>query len=117
MKTLFLASAAAAALFAAPAVAQDAIGSVGVSYANPSIDTDFGDGDAWTYGVGGEYEFANSPFSLTAGYTRADIESVDLDVDSWTIGLRYSFGGGIQARDRAGASLGSPAMTSILAGF
>ena len=43
MKTLFLASAAAAALFAAPAVAQDAIGSVGVSYANPSIDTDFGD--------------------------------------------------------------------------
>ena len=87
----------------------------GASYNN--VDTDFGDGDAWTYGVGGEYEFANSPFSLTAGYTRADIESVDLDVDSWTIGLRYSFGGGIQARDRAGASLGSPAMTSILAGF
>ena len=37
MKTILLAT-AAAALFAAPAFAQDAIGSVGVTYSNPSIE-------------------------------------------------------------------------------
>ncbi|WP_374388057.1 outer membrane beta-barrel protein [Brevundimonas sp.] len=50
MKTLFLASAAAAALFAAPALAQDAIGSVGLTYSNPSVEIageDF-DADVWT---------------------------------------------------------------------
>ena len=50
LKTLFLASAAAAALFAAPAVAQDAIGSVGLTYSNPSVEIageDF-DADVWT---------------------------------------------------------------------
>ena len=85
----------------------------GASYNN--VDTDFGDGDAWTYGVGAEYEFENTPFSLGAAYTRADIDS--LDVDTWSVGLRYSFGGGLQARDRAGANLGVSAISSVLSVF
>ena len=49
MKTILLAT-AAAALFAAPAFAQDAIGSVGVTYSNPSIEVagDDVDADVWT---------------------------------------------------------------------
>jgi len=62
--------------------------------------------------VGAEYEFENTPFSLGAAYTRADIDS--LDVDTWSVGLRYSFGGGLQARDRAGANLGVSAISSVL---
>ncbi|MDP3801622.1 outer membrane protein [Brevundimonas sp.] len=66
---------------------------------------DDADADGFTYSAGAEYEIARSPFSVTAGYAHSDIE--DLDIDTWTLGLRYSFGGGLQARDRAGASLGS----------
>ena len=82
----------------------------GVAYNN--VDFSGGDTDAWTYGVGAEYEFENTPFSLGAAYTRADIDS--LDVDTWSVGLRYSFGGGLQARDRAGANLGVSAISSVL---
>ena len=85
----------------------------GVSYNN--VDAQLGDVDAWTYGVGGEYEFTGTPFSVAAGYTRADIDSID--VDTWSLGLRYSFGGGLQARDRAGAGLGVSSITSLLSVF
>lgn len=82
----------------------------GVAYNN--VDVTGGSVDAWTYGVGAEYEFENTPFSVAAAYTRADLDSAD--VDTWSLGLRYSFGGGLQARDRAGASLGVAAITSVL---
>ena len=70
------------------------------------------DVDGVTYGVGAEYEIASTPFSVTAGYSHSDIE--DLDVDSWTVGLRYSFGGGLQARDRAGAALPGSGVMGLL---
>lgn len=73
---------------------------------------DDADVDGLTYGVGAEYEIARSPFSVTAGYSHSDIE--DLDVDSWTVGLRYSFGGGLQARDRAGAALPGSGVMGLL---
>jgi hypothetical protein len=85
----------------------------GVSYNN--VDASLGDVDAWTYGVGGEYEFTGTPFSVAAGYTRADIESID--VDTWSLGVRYSFGGGLQARDRAGAGLNVSSIASVLGGL
>lgn len=85
----------------------------GVSYNN--VDFDGGDVDAWTYGVGAEYEIENTPFSVGASYTRADVDSID--VDTWSLGLRYSFGGGLQARDRAGAGLGVSSITSLLSAF
>lgn len=73
---------------------------------------DDADVDGLTYGVGAEYEIASTPFSVTAGYSHSDIE--DLDVDSWTVGLRYSFGGGLQARDRAGAALPGSGVMGLL---
>ena len=81
----------------------------GVSYssidAGPSL-------DLWTYGVGAEYEISDTPFSVVAGYTRGDVE--DVTIDTWNVGLRYSFGGGLQARDRAGAALPGTAINGIL---
>lgn len=73
---------------------------------------DDADVDGVTYGVGAEYQIASTPFSATAGYSHSDIE--DLDVDSWTVGLRYSFGGGLQARDRAGAALPGSGVMGLL---
>jgi hypothetical protein len=73
----------------------------GVSFSQ--IDAGADDAEAWTYGVGAEYQFAGTPFSVTGGYTRADIEGID--VDTFQVGVRYSFGGDLQARDRAGARL------------
>ncbi|HYD28014.1 outer membrane beta-barrel protein [Brevundimonas sp.] len=73
---------------------------------------DDADVDGVTYGVGAEYQISDSPFSVTAGLSHSDIE--DLDIDSWTVGLRYSFGGGLQARDRAGAALPGSGVMGIL---
>ncbi|MFN3932988.1 MAG: outer membrane protein [Brevundimonas sp.] len=73
---------------------------------------DDADVDGFTYGAGAEYEIASTPFSVTAGYSHSDIE--DLDVDTWTVGLRYSFGGGLQARDRAGAALPGAGVMGLL---
>lgn len=73
---------------------------------------DDADVDGVTYGVGAEYQIGASPFSVTAGLSHSDIE--DVDIDSWNVGLRYSFGGGLQARDRAGASLPGSGVMGIL---
>ena len=83
---------------------------VGASYSN--LDAGGADADLWTYGAGAEYEIANTPFSVAAGYTRGDVE--DVTIDTWTIGLRYSFGGGLQARDRAGATLPGAGIAGVL---
>lgn len=81
--------------------------------AGVSFDTiDDADVDAWTYGVGAEYDIASTPFSVTAGYARSDIE--DIDVDTFSVGLRYSFGGGLQARDRAGAGASTSGIAGLL---
>jgi hypothetical protein len=64
-----------------------------------------GDDDATIYGVGGEYQFASFPISVTAGYNTADSDGGD--VDAWTIGLRYNWGGTLRDRDRSGASQAS----------
>lgn len=72
---------------------------------------DFGgvDVDAWAAGVGGEYQFAGTGWSLTGGYTRTDVSDFDVEADTFTIGVRYSFGGDLKARDRSGADLGAGA--------
>jgi len=65
------------------------------------------DGDGWSANVGGEYQFAGTGTSVTAGYVRSEIEDLDLQADTFNIGLRFSFGGGdLQTRQRSGADLG-----------
>ena len=76
----------------------------GIGFAN--VDVGPVDDDLWSIGVGGEYQFAGSPWSLTAGYERAELDDTDLTVDTFNVGLRYSFGGDLRARDRSGADLG-----------
>jgi len=73
---------------------------------------DDADADGLTYGVGAEYQISDSPFSVTAGLSHSDIG--DLDIDAWTVGLRYGFGGGLQARDRAGAALPGSGVMGLL---
>jgi opacity protein-like surface antigen len=88
----------------------------GVSY--NTIDTDFGDIDAWAYGVGAEYQLANSPFSVYGTYQRASLNDVDVDSDTFMVGARYNFGGTLQSLDRAGANLGRTlAGLPLLRGF
>lgn len=68
-----------------------------------SVDSGAGDDDdVAIYGVGGEYQFSSIPISLTAGYNTADFDGGD--VDTWTIGVRYNWGGTLRDRDRNGAS-------------
>lgn len=69
------------------------------------IDTDFGDADLWTAGVGAEYQFASTPWSIFGGYDHVELSDVDVSADTFKIGARYSFGGDLKARDRAGADL------------
>lgn len=74
-----------------------------IGYAN--IDAGAGDDDAMLYGVGGEYQFASYPVSIVAGYNTLDFDGGD--VDTWTIGVRYNWGGTLRDRDRSGASQAS----------
>jgi hypothetical protein len=70
-----------------------------------NIDTGAGDDDAFAYGVGGEYQFASLPVSVTANYGTVDFDGGD--VDTWSVGLRYNWGGTLRDRDRNGASQAS----------
>lgn len=75
----------------------------GVSYQN----ADFGgaDADAIAGTIGAEYQFANSPYAVYGSYTYTDSDDMALEDNAIKIGVRYSFGGGLQARDRAGARM------------
>jgi hypothetical protein len=73
------------------------------------VDTDnLGNLDAWTVGAEGEYQFAGTPWSVTAGYDYTDSKDLDVKGHTFRIGGRYTFGGQtLKARDAAGADLGS----------
>lgn len=75
----------------------------GVSFQN----VDFGGADFDTVAgtVGAEYQFANSPYSVFGAYTYTDSDDLAVEDNAFKIGVRYSFGGGLQARDRAGARM------------
>lgn len=64
------------------------------------------DDDAMMYGVGGEFQFAAMPISIGAGWSTIDFDGGD--VDTWTVGVRYNFGGQtLFDRDRNGPSQAS----------
>lgn len=64
------------------------------------------DTDAWSANVGGEYQIADTGMSVTGGWTHSELEDLDLTVDTLSVGVRFSFGGDLRARERAGADLG-----------
>jgi hypothetical protein len=68
-----------------------------IGYAN--VDAGGGDDDAMIY------QFASYPISIVAGYNTIDFDGGD--VDTYTIGLRYNWGGTLRDRDRSGASQAS----------
>lgn len=64
------------------------------------------DTDAWSANVGGEYQIAETGMNVTGGWNHSELEDLDLTVDTLSIGLRFSFGGDLQTRERSGADLG-----------
>ncbi len=62
--------------------------------------------DLWTYGVGAEYRFAATPYSVFGNYETTSYDDFDIDVDTFKIGVRYNFGGSLQDQDRTGANVG-----------
>jgi hypothetical protein len=64
-----------------------------------------GDADLWSAGVGGEYQFDKAPVSVYANYAHTELNDADLKADTFTVGVRYAFGGTtLKSRDRSGAS-------------
>jgi hypothetical protein len=74
-----------------------------VGFAN--LESSGGDVDANQFGVGGEYQFSGMPVSVFAGYTHSEIDDINLEVDSLSIGVRYNWGGTLFDRNRSGAGL------------
>ncbi len=70
------------------------------------VDLPGGDDDnAWTAGVGAEYQFAALPISVGATYNHVEFNDTDVSANVWGVTLRYNFGGGsLRDRDRNGAS-------------
>jgi len=65
----------------------------------------FGDDDAFSYGVGAEYQFAALPISIGAAWDHVEFDEVDTEVDAWRVGIRYNFGSAtLRDRDTSGAS-------------
>ncbi|MFZ2028858.1 MAG: hypothetical protein WAU68_01000 [Vitreimonas sp.] len=76
----------------------------GAAYTN--LDGYFGGNiDYWNWGLGGEYRFDNSPFSVSLGYRQLDADGGQ--VDTWSIGLTMDLGtGSLQDRRVKGPSWG-----------
>lgn len=67
---------------------------------------DFDGEELISLGVGGEYQFDAAPISVYANYARNEFDNADLSADTFSVGVRYSFGGTtLKSRDRSGASL------------
>ncbi len=64
----------------------------------------FGDDNALTYGLGGEFQFAAAPISVGLGWNHLEFDEVDTEADTVTVALRYNWGGTLRDRDRNGAS-------------
>jgi hypothetical protein len=58
--------------------------------------------DTTSVGASAEYQFAGAPVSLHAGYSRFEIDDVDISSEAFTIGARWNWGGTLKQRDRAG---------------
>ena len=62
--------------------------------------------DLWDVNVGGEYKFAGTGWSTFGKYVHTESDDLaHLNDDAVKIGVRYTFGGSLKDRDRAGADL------------
>lgn len=73
------------------------------------------DVDAWSYGAGAEYWLPNTAFTVVGDFNRLEWEAVE--IDTWTFGLRFNFGGDLQERDRRGGALRFNPMMRTLNAF
>ena len=80
---------------------------VGASAGFSKVDGDGFDTDLYNLGLDAEYQFAGTPVSVIGGYERGKWDALDLTTDTFRIGVRYSFGGDLRARDAAGVGQGS----------
>ncbi|MBP7704068.1 MAG: outer membrane beta-barrel protein [Caulobacter sp.] len=83
----------------------------GLSYI--TVDAGGGDANAWNVGLGGEYQFANTGWSVAGGWDHSTSDDIDFDADTFKIGVRYSFGGSLKERDRSGADLGGAGLGAL----
>ena len=68
-----------------------------------SADESGNDGNFTSYGLSGEYRFANNPTSVTLGWRRTDGEGDN--ADTWSIGVTFDLGtGSLQERTTKGPS-------------
>lgn len=87
-----------------------------VGWAN--VNTPVGDGDAWAYGVSGEYQLASFPVSFGLAYTRVDNGDSNYEADIVSVSARYNFGGlSLFDRDRRGASQSGRAGLNSFLGY
>lgn len=77
---------------------------VGANVGWAKVNTSFGDGDGWAYGVSGEYQIDAMPISFGLAYTRIDSDDAGLEADVVGVTVRYNWGGSLFDRDRSGAS-------------
>jgi len=63
-----------------------------------------GDIDGWQFGVGAEWQIDAAPVSLYTTFDSVQFDDVDVDVNTWMVGVRWNFGGTLKERDRNGAS-------------
>lgn len=79
------------------------------------FDTELGDFDGWTAGVGGEHQFTGAPVSVFARYEHSEADDLDLSSDAFRIGIRWNFGGG-DLRDRYMDGQSSPTFADMFGG-
>lgn len=80
-----------------------------------AFETDLGDFDGWTLGLGAEHQFGGAPISLFARFEHSEAEDLDLTADSFRVGLRWNFGGGT-LRDRHLEGQAAPVFTDLFGG-
>jgi hypothetical protein len=73
-----------------------------VGYAR--VDFTHSQDNAWTAGVGGEYQFDAMPVSIGATYNHVEFDKSNASANVWGVTLRYNWGGTLRDRDRNGAS-------------
>ncbi|HYD88310.1 MAG TPA: hypothetical protein VEA80_12615 [Vitreimonas sp.] len=60
------------------------------------------DADSFSFGINGEFQPWSAPVSITLGWNSFEIEDIDLESNTFTVGARWNFGGGtLQDRNNA----------------